>query len=241
MMDYKDIFYFSVAGESNSGKTELVEKMIKELKSKDYKVATLKHTTGDYSIDEEGKDTWRHKKAGSDLVIFSTPSETSFLYDKELDLENVFEESDIEDKYDVLIIEGMKNIDIPKVVIGDLDSNYDFLYDDNLDDIIEWIEENIEITNILEDLPQIDCQECGYNTCREFAETVYQGDKTIKDCVTLQQNQITLKVNNENIPLSGFPANIIKSSIIGMTETLKGVDEIDRLDISINNLEDTDE
>ncbi len=236
-MDSKNIFYFSVAGKSNSGKTNLVEKIIKNLKLKDYKVATLKHTKGDYSLDEEGKDTWRHKKAGSELVIFSTPKETSFLYEKEMDLENILEKSDIKENYDVLIVEGMKGIDIPKIVVGDLKTDSDIVYDDNIDEIIDWIEKNVEITKILDDLPQIDCQECGYENCRNFAKSVYEGESDLVDCVTLKQNQISLKVNDENIPLSGFPANIIKSSIIGMTETLKGVEDIEKLEITINNLD----
>jgi hypothetical protein len=48
-------------------------------------------------------------------------------------------------------------------------------------------------------------------------------------------SEITLKVNGKNIPLSEFPAEFIKNSINGMLRTLKGVDEIETVEIKIKN------
>jgi len=42
---------------------------------------------------------------------------------------------------------------------------------------------------------------------------------------------ISIKVNGKNIPLSEFPAEFIKNSICGMLRTLKGVDEIKDVEI----------
>jgi hypothetical protein len=44
-------------------------------------------------------------------------------------------------------------------------------------------------------------------------------------------DDITIKVNGKNIPLSEFPAEFIKNSICGMLRTLKGVDEIKNVEI----------
>ncbi|MEI8173543.1 MAG: molybdopterin-guanine dinucleotide biosynthesis protein B, partial [Deltaproteobacteria bacterium] len=54
----------SIVGRSNTGKTTLIEKMIPELKRRGYVVATIKHNIHGFDIDHEGKDSWRHKKAG---------------------------------------------------------------------------------------------------------------------------------------------------------------------------------
>jgi len=46
----------SVAGISNSGKTTLIVKLIKELKVRGFRVATIKHSHHDFELDTEGKD-----------------------------------------------------------------------------------------------------------------------------------------------------------------------------------------
>ena len=55
----------SIVGKSESGKTTLLEKLITELKSRGYRVATVKHAPNESSFDEPGKDSWRHVRAGS--------------------------------------------------------------------------------------------------------------------------------------------------------------------------------
>jgi len=61
-------------GRSNSGKTTLLEKLIRELKRRKYRVATIKHHARAGShLDQPGKDTWRHAQAGSDQVVIVAP------------------------------------------------------------------------------------------------------------------------------------------------------------------------
>ena len=63
----------SIVGKSGAGKTTLIEKMIPELKKRGYRVATIKHDVHGFDIDHEGKDSWRHKKAGAHATIISSP------------------------------------------------------------------------------------------------------------------------------------------------------------------------
>ena len=42
----------SIIGKSKSGKTTLVEKLVRELKSRGYRVATIKHTNQKLPFDE---------------------------------------------------------------------------------------------------------------------------------------------------------------------------------------------
>ena len=55
-------------GKSNSGKTTLLVKVIPELKKRGYRIASIKHTHHNVTIDKEGKDSWRHREAGSEIV-----------------------------------------------------------------------------------------------------------------------------------------------------------------------------
>ena len=54
---------------SNVGKTYIMEGIIKELKSRGLSIATIKHDVHGFDIDKEGKDTYKHRKAGSETVI----------------------------------------------------------------------------------------------------------------------------------------------------------------------------
>ena len=69
----------SVVGRSNSGKTTLVVKLLRELKQRGYRVATIKHSDHDFEIDRPGKDTWGHYEAGADIVVISTPAKMAMI------------------------------------------------------------------------------------------------------------------------------------------------------------------
>lgn len=53
-----------VCGFKNSGKTTLVEKLVRHLSGLGYKISTVKHAHHDFDIDHEGRDSFRHRKAG---------------------------------------------------------------------------------------------------------------------------------------------------------------------------------
>ena len=46
---------------------------------------------------------------------------------------------------------------------------------------------------------------------------------------------IKIFVNKKEIPLTEFPKDIIKSTIIGMLKPLKGIEEIEEVEIKIKN------
>jgi molybdopterin-guanine dinucleotide biosynthesis protein MobB len=56
----------SFVGNSGVGKTTFLEKLIREFKSRGYRVAAVKHDAHRFEIDYPGKDSWRLTQAGSD-------------------------------------------------------------------------------------------------------------------------------------------------------------------------------
>lgn len=60
---------FGFAGFSGSGKTTLIEKLIGEMK--DQLIGYIKHDAHCFSIDHEGKDTYRQYAAGSQMVFIN--------------------------------------------------------------------------------------------------------------------------------------------------------------------------
>ena len=97
-----------IYGYQDAGKTTLVEELIGALTKKGYRVSSIKHTSHKKSVDREGKDTWRHWKAGSDPVVFSSSIETSTIRHSETPADEIAKRILREYKPDVLIVEGFK-------------------------------------------------------------------------------------------------------------------------------------
>ena len=59
----------AVIGGKSSGKTTAVEIIVQALKKKELTSMTVKHVSqSDFSVDKKGTDTWRHWKAGAEIV-----------------------------------------------------------------------------------------------------------------------------------------------------------------------------
>lgn len=97
----------SVVGKSNSGKTTYLEKLIRELKHRGYKLAIIKHDVHGFEIDHPGKDTWRHAQAGADVVCISSGQKMAMIkkVEQELPLDEVIRYID---GVDIIITEGYK-------------------------------------------------------------------------------------------------------------------------------------
>ena len=61
-----------LAGWSGSGKTTLLVRLIPLLKARGIRVATLKHAHHAFDVDQPGKDSHEHRKAGAAEVIVSS-------------------------------------------------------------------------------------------------------------------------------------------------------------------------
>ena len=126
-MNNKIIPVVSIVGESDTGKTTLIEKIIPELTSRGYRVATIKHHGHGFDIDREGKDSWRHKQAGARMTVLSSSRRVAIVEDVEKD-------HDIEklrDMYvknvDIVLTEGFKNNRLPKIEVFRADLKGDII------------------------------------------------------------------------------------------------------------------
>ncbi len=61
-----------IVGWSGSGKTTLITRLIPVLLSRGLQVATLKHAHHAFDVDQPGKDSYEHRKAGASEVIVSS-------------------------------------------------------------------------------------------------------------------------------------------------------------------------
>ena len=194
----KNPVVFGFYGESNTGKTSLIVKIIKKLTDEKFKVATVKITDKNIGIDTEGKDTWKYNRAGSKIVVLSSPFETGFIIKQNKNIEAIIQHIDEIEECDVVLIEGANDPNTPKIRLGkniQKRENTIISYDGKLDAIIELIKGKIE--------------------------------KRINN----ETGKIIIRINGKQIPLTEFPSEFIKKTIIGMIGTLNGVDDINKVEI----------
>jgi molybdopterin-guanine dinucleotide biosynthesis protein B len=107
----------SVVGVSNSGKTTFLVKLIGELKSRGYRVASVKHTSHGFDIDRPGKDSYRHAEAGADAVVVVSSKKIAMVknLEQEMSMEDII--GLFSDDYDIILVEGYKSYPLPKIEI----------------------------------------------------------------------------------------------------------------------------
>ena len=107
----------SIVGKSDAGKTTLLEKVVRELTSRGYRIATIKHDAHSFEIDHKGKDSWRHKQAGASITVISSPAKLALVEDTDHDLTL----SEIRQIYmrgvDLIVTEGYKRETHPKIEV----------------------------------------------------------------------------------------------------------------------------
>lgn len=68
-----------VAAMSNSGKTTIIEKVVRILKERGLRVAVIKHASKGFELDRPGKDSWRFREAGADAVVLVGPDSVAVM------------------------------------------------------------------------------------------------------------------------------------------------------------------
>ena len=111
-------------GPSNSGKTTLILKVARKLINEyDKKVAIVKHDPGDKArFDVEGKDSYKFASTGAEVVVTS-PTRTTYFSKKSEDIDEIIR---LFDAFDILLVEGLKSLPLPRISVfrNTLDRDY---------------------------------------------------------------------------------------------------------------------
>ena len=119
-----------VVGWKNTGKTTLIEKLIKEFNNRNLSVSTIKHSHHNFSVDQQGTDSFRHFNAGAKETILASDKKwvkfSRQIYDSNL--------SDLIEQIipvDIVIVEGFKLSGHKKLEVVDVASKKTPLYKSN--------------------------------------------------------------------------------------------------------------
>jgi len=196
-------------GSSDCGKTTLLEKVIKVLKNKGYKVGVIKNDTHGFEIDKEGKDTYRLKQAGANSVIISGPDKYAIISDTDkfytLDDFAFY----IGDKTDIILTEGFKSSKKPKIELFLDGISTDILCKDD-ETLIAVATNNNEKVKMLTNRPILDI-----NNPEEISDFIEQ------HYLNKKKRKLFLMVNGKKIKIKDFVEDIVTSTIIGMVSELK--------------------
>lgn len=109
----------SIVAKSGTGKTTLLEKLIAELKSRGYRVGAVKHDAHSFSIDHEGKDSWRLTQAGADTTLITSPAKVAMVKMNREGAEPALAETIARycDDLDIVLTEGFKRSTMPKIEV----------------------------------------------------------------------------------------------------------------------------
>ncbi|MFB0505832.1 MAG: molybdopterin-guanine dinucleotide biosynthesis protein B [Thermodesulfobacteriota bacterium] len=209
----------SIVGKSDSGKTTLIEKIVPELIRRGYRVMTVKHDRHGFEIDREGKDSWRHKQAGAQEVIISSPRKVALIRDVERDMSL----EELRDAFavdaDLILSEGFKKDVQPKIEVFRKEVHGELLCtkEDNLVAIASNRCFDIGVPCLdLDDVKGI----------VDIIESRFlKGNKT---------EEVTLRINGRRIPLSPFVKRLLIHTIKGMISSLKGAENPQRVEIKID-------
>jgi molybdopterin-guanine dinucleotide biosynthesis protein B len=103
----------AVYGSSKSGKTTTVVEIVKELRLRGNSVATIKDVhVSNFVFDVTGKDTWRHWKAGAEVVGLRAPNESVLMIKRPMKLNELVSHI----RSDYLILEGFRSAPLPKIL-----------------------------------------------------------------------------------------------------------------------------
>jgi molybdopterin-guanine dinucleotide biosynthesis protein B len=110
-----------VAGFKNAGKTTLVEKLVGELTLRGLKISTVKHAHHSFDIDHEGRDSFRHRKAGAIEVAVVSANRWAIIHELRAEAEPSLD--DVLGKLgpcDLVIVEGYKRDSHDKIEVRNL-------------------------------------------------------------------------------------------------------------------------
>ncbi len=216
----------SIVGKSKAGKTTFLEKLIHEMRGRGYSVGTIKHDAHDhFEIDHEGKDTWRHRKAGAQSVAIGSPSRFALtkMLSKELDVDTIVAAYFPDE--DLVLTEGYKSGHKAKIEIcrKAMQSKPICSPADRLLAVVSDFSVELEVPRFdLEDISGV----------ADFIEERFLRRTT--------KPKLVVRLDGRKLPMKSFVQDFVVGGILGMVSTLRGYKNSTQIDITIRLEKDSE-
>jgi len=111
-------FEIAFCGYSGTGKTTLIAGVVRQLSVK-FSIAYYKHGCHHFALDREGKDSWIVRQAGAAAIMISDPETKAVITDS--GSASRWLEQQVFSEHDLLVVEGLKELPLPKLLLVDAD------------------------------------------------------------------------------------------------------------------------
>ncbi len=207
----------SIVGKSDSGKTTLLENLIVELKRRGYKVGIIKHAGDDFELDKVGKDSWRLSRAGSSVVVVSSPHKVAIIKSVERELSPQELSRFIGWDFDITLTEGFKQASTLMIEVHRKEQGE------------ELLSPTKQLLAIVTDEPlNIDVPQFSSGEIQGLADLIEN-----RLLAQRKEDDVELFINETYVPLNLFVKNLFTRVLIAMVSGLKGVKEVASLHISL--------
>ena len=228
----------SIVGRKNTGKTSLTVKVIEELTSRGYKVASIKHSHHSMEMDRENTDTWKHKQAGSKIVV-GIGSTTFFNIRQDMDLNRLLYLIKHIDNIDFVVIEGFKKYKYPKIATSsDVVDEFTIKQVDSFTITKEGINELVDLIEQKghDIVDTLFANNCGFNNGEVIAHEIREGNLKTED---LDKVHSYMSIDNKVVGLNRFVSDYLKKSVLGIISTLNleeyNIEEVNKIELLIDN------
>lgn len=239
----------SVVGFKDSGKTRVVEALVGELVGRGFRVGTLKHAAESVLLDTPGKDTWRHREAGSVATGILHGRGSALFLDRAM---SVREAVAMLGELDFVVTEGFKSLgSMAKLIVPRVEAEVGELSDGLEIGIVDVDGRGVRggggvpviplgdaggLANVVEErafpvLPSLDCKGCGVDTCLEFGRALLAGEAELGACVGFGSG-FSLRVDGEEVALGPFVQGVTRGVVLGLLSSFKGVGRPGRVELS---------
>ncbi len=164
------------AAYSGTGKTTLLEALLPKLTEAGLRIGMLKHAHHNFDVDKPGKDSYRLRKAGASQMLIASRNRFALMTETpeaEAEFEYLLTRFD-EDKLDVVLVEGCKNIAFPKIELHREEVGKPWLYPHD-ENIIAIASDSAELDS---ELPQMNINDL--NAIAQFVLQYVQDAKAPK-------------------------------------------------------------
>ncbi len=110
------MFEIGIVGAKNSGKTTLIEALVRVLTMRGYRVGTVKHTSHHHTFDTEGKDSSRHRAAGAIMTLAVSSGELALFCSEPQLLDEIISRF-VASHCEFCLVEGDRAANRPKVLL----------------------------------------------------------------------------------------------------------------------------
>ncbi len=112
---------FAVVGGKKSGKTTVIEFLVKGLAKKGYRICVVKHIPEqNFTIDTEGKDTWRFATAGAETIVSVASDEVATIEKTSLKSESLEDILRRCGDSEIIFVEGFRRLVVKKLKVQKL-------------------------------------------------------------------------------------------------------------------------